>query len=360
MDKILADYRRMVGDFELVDIDEAKLASLRAQTDVDAPLDLHWTWTYAEEVGELRSLYERGKQGQWDAETDLDWSTEFAAEKWCMEPDGDALFLPAVLKLMGKDEETCREAAHDEFSYALSQLLHGEQAALQLCGQLTNSCPGIDAKFYAASQVIDEARHVEVLAKFLERKVGRIHPIGGTLKVLLDRLLEAEGWKMKTLGMQCLFEGMAVSIFDSFQKNSKNPLVSDMIRRVKQDEARHAAFGILLMRRTVAESTEAEKAEMEDFAFRILEALNATQQIDMLHLFGGKYGFEPDEVVQMALGMPEWPEFNSQIFMHTVVPNLARLGLITERTEASYRKCGMMFGDRFGQGLDSDVAASMN
>lgn len=360
MDKILADYRRTVGDFELLDIDEAKIAALRAQTDVDAPVDLHWTWTYAEEVGELRALYERGKKGQWDAEGDLDWSTEFSPEKWCMEPEGDALFLPKVLQLMGKDEATCREAAHDEFAYSLSQLLHGEQAALQLCGQLTNSCPGIDAKFYAASQVIDEARHVEVLSKFLERKVGRIHPIGGALKVLLDRLLEAEGWKMKTLGMQCLFEGMAVSILDNFQKNSTNSLVSDMIRRVKQDEARHAAFGILLMRRTVEESNEEEKAEMEHFAFDILEALNATQQIDMLQAFSEKYDFNPEEIVQMGLSMPEWAEFNSQIYMHTVVPNLSRLGLITERTEGSYRKCGMMFGDRFGSGLDADVAASMN
>lgn len=359
MEKIFGEYRRQVGDFEVLEIDEQRAAELRTQLDVDAPLDLHWTWTYAEEVGELRALYERGKVGQWDAEKDLDWSTEFDTDKWCMDPEGDALFLPALLKLMGKDEETRREAAHDEFSYLLSQLLHGEQAALQLCGQLTNACPGIDAKFYAASQVVDEARHVEVFAKFLERKVGTIHPISGTLKVLLDRLLEVEGWKMKTLGMQCLFEGVAVSIFDGFQRNSANPLVTDMIRRVKQDEARHAAFGILQMRRTVAEASEEEKAEMEDFAFGILEALNAEQQTEMLRAFGPKYGFSSEDVLETALAMPEWAEFNSSLYMHTVVPNLARLGLITERTEAAYRKCGMMFGNRFGSDLDPDVAASL-
>src|SRR5262249_5028423 len=144
----------------------------------------------------------------------------------------------------------------------LSQLLHGEQAALQLCGQLTNCCPTMDAKFYAASQVADEARHVEVLAKFLQRKMGTIYPIGGPLEVLLAKRLEAPTWKTKTLGMQTLFEGVAVGIFDQFQKGSTNPLLSDMIRRVKQDEARHAAFGILTMRKTVKESTEEEMAEM--------------------------------------------------------------------------------------------------
>jgi len=45
---------------------------------------------------------------------------------------------------------------------------------MQLCGQLTNACPTMDAKFYAGSQVIDEVRHTEVLAKFLQRKMGTL------------------------------------------------------------------------------------------------------------------------------------------------------------------------------------------
>src|SRR5206468_9534308 len=179
--------------------------------------------------------------------------------------------LPSVLASAGVDDAVCRAAAFDQCAWTLSQLLHGEQAALQLCGQLTNACPTLDAKFYAASQVIDEARHVEVFAKFLQRKVGTIYPIGGTLKALLDTLLEAPTWKTKTLGMQCLFEGMAVGIFDLIQKGCTNPLLADIIRRVKQDEARHAAFGILTMRRVVREATAAEMAEMEDFSYSVLE-----------------------------------------------------------------------------------------
>src|SRR6185369_11550215 len=142
-----------------------------------------------------------------------------------------------------------------------------------------------------------------------QRKIGVIHPIGGTLKVLLDKLLEAPTWKTKTLGMQTLFEGMAVGIFDMIQKGSMNPLLSDVIRRVKQDEARHAAFGILTMRKTVKEATPEEMAEMEDFAFNILETLNANQQLDMLNDLGPKYGLDPETVAQMVLQSPEWPKF---------------------------------------------------
>ena len=345
--KILSEHRRAFGEFEAVDfVDEKEVAQLRSKLDVDVPLDLHWTWEYGSEVEELRNLYERGKKGQWNAETDIDWSQPFPRDEWFMPREG-ALLMPSILTAMGADEDTCRRAAFDEFAHLLSQLLHGEQAAMQLCGQLTNACPTMDAKFYAGSQVIDEVRHVEVLSKFLQRKMGTLYPIDPTLKILLDMLLEAPTWKMKTLGMQTLFEGMAVGIFDTIAKATTNPLLKDIIRRVQIDESRHAAFGILSMRQVVKESSTEELQEMEDFAFSILEALNANQQLDMLRLLGPKYGLDPENVVQSVLAMPEWPALNSEIFMHTVMPNLKRLNLITERTEPEYRRIGMIYGDRF-------------
>lgn len=347
MGTILKQNRRQVGDFETVDfVDEEEIGALRTQIDVDVPLDLRWTWEYGSEVEELRNLYERGKKGQWNAETDIDWSAPFPREEWFV-PRTGVMLLPSLLTEAGVDDATCREAAWDEFAHLISQLLHGEQAALQLCGQLTNSCPTMDAKFYAGSQVIDEVRHVEVLSKFLQRKMGTLYPIDPTLKVLLDLLLAAPTWKTKTLGMQCLFEGMAVGIFDQIAKATSNPLLRDIIRRVQIDESRHAAFGILSMRQVVAESTPQEMEEMEDFAFSILEALNANQQLDMLRVLGPKYGLHPETVVEMMLGLPEWPVLNSEVYMHTVVPNLKRLGLITERTESHWRRLGMMHGDRF-------------
>jgi len=345
--KILSDHRKAFGEFEAVDfVDDREVAQLRSRLDVDVPLDLHWSWEYGSEVEELRNLYERGKKGQWNAETDVDWSIPFPRDEWFM-PQSGALLLPSILTAMGADEATCREAAWDEFAHLISQLLHGEQAAMQLCGQLTNACPIMDQKFYAGSQVIDEVRHVEVLSKFLQRKMGTLYPIDPTLKILLDMLLEAPTWKLKTLGMQTLFEGMAVGIFDNIAKATTHPLLRDIIRRVQLDESRHAAFGILSMRQVVKQSNPEEMEEMEDFAFAILEALNANQQLDMLRLLGPKYGLDPENVVQSALTMPEWPALNSEIFMHTVMPNLMRLGLITERTEADYRRMGIIYGDRF-------------
>jgi hypothetical protein len=197
--------------------------------------------------------------------------------------------------------------------------------------------------------VIDEARHVEVLARFLSEKMGTIYPIGGTLKVLLEMLLQAEGMQKKTLGMQTLFEGMAVGIMDLMRRECRNPLFKDILARVEGDEARHAAFGVLTMRRVVKEASATEMEEMEDWAFGILEALNANQQLDMLKLLGPRYGIDPDVTTQMVTSLPNFAELNSLIYMHTVVPNLRGLGLLTSRTESRWRELGMVTDRRAGE-----------
>jgi len=342
MEKLMPGQRRMIEDFEILEhVDEGQIAALRRHVDVDVPLNLHWTWEYGSEVSELRELYERGKRAQWNAETDLDWSTPMPREEWFLPKEGASL-LAGVLATVGADDDTCREAAWDEFAHTMSQLLHGEQAALQLCGQLTNACPTMDQKWYAGSQVIDEVRHVEVISKFLSRKMGVLYPISPTIKVLLDKLLEARTWKLKTLGMQCLFEGVAVGIFDIIKQLTTNPLLKEMLRRVELDESRHAAFGILTMRRLVQDATPEELVEFAEFAFEVLEALNANQQLDMLHDLAPKYGLDPEACVRVVHSLPNWQDLNSEVYMHTVIPNLSRLGLVTERTEERYRKLGIM------------------
>jgi hypothetical protein len=339
--KLIEEHRKRYGDFEVIDfVDEAEASRLREQIDVKVPVDLHWTWNYGSEVAELRNLYEKGKVNQWNAEVDLDWSVPCTRDEFIVNPQ--ASILAQITALMGKDEATQKAAAFDEIAYLLSQLLHGEQAALQLCGQLTNVCTKMDEKWYSASQVIDEARHIEAFSKFIQRKMGTIYPIGPTLKTLLDMLLVADTAQKKTLGMQTLFEGMAVGIMDLLRGECRNPLLVETLRRVEQDEARHAAFGVLMMRRVVREAAPEQRHEMEDWAFAILEALNANQQLDMLHLLGPRYGIDAENVTRMFLALPNFAELNSMPYMHTVVPNLRNLGLITERTRDRWKQVGML------------------
>jgi hypothetical protein len=231
----------------------------------------------------------------------------------------------------------------DEINYHVSQLLHGEQAALQICGQLTNACSKMDEKWYAASQVVDEARHIEAFSKFMLRKMENIYPIGGTLKILMDKLLAAPTAEMKTLGMQTLFEGMAVGIMGLMRQDCHNPLLVEILERVGQDEARHAAFGVLMMRRILRDAEPEQRHEMEDWSFSILEALNASQHLEMLRLLGPKYDIDPEVMTKLFIDSPQFAEINSLVYMHTVIPNLRNLGLVTERTESKWRKLGMMY-----------------
>ncbi len=341
MKKLMEEQRIKFGEFEVIDfVDPKQTQALREQLDVEVPLELHWTWNYGSEVEELRRLYEKGKVNQWNAETDLDWEAPLTKDEWVSNPEMS--LLAQAVGMMGKDEATQKAAAFDEINYLLSQLLHGEQAALQLCGQLTNVCDKMDEKWYASSQVIDEARHIEAFSKLMQRKFGTIYPISPTLKTLLDILLEADTAQKKTLGMQTLFEGMAVGIMDMLRSESRNDLLSHTLQRVEQDEARHAAFGVLMMRRVVKEASTDEKHEMEDWAFGILEALNANQQLDMLKILGPKYDLDPHMLTEAMLNMDEFATINSRPYMHTVVPNLRNLGLITERTESRWKEVGMM------------------
>jgi hypothetical protein len=345
MPTLLQDHRRQLGHFEVVDfVDESAIDRLRQRLRVESPTEVNWQWEYGSEVAELRALYEKGKSAQWNATSDIDWDLPISRDEWVIDPQRSQLAMAA--QLAGLDEATQKAAAFDELAYTLSQLLHGEQAALQLCGQLTNLCTKTDEKWYAASQVADEARHNEVFARLLSEKMGAIHPIGATVKFLLDELLTVPGYAMKTLGMQTLFEGVAVGVMDQIASYSRNPLITDVLRRVNQDEARHAAFGVLTMRRVVRSASQEEREHMEDWAFGILEALNANQQLDMLRLLAPRYGLDPEAVCMLPHLADNWAEINSEAFMHTVVPNLQRLRLISERTAPRWRELGMMVEQR--------------
>ena len=243
-ERFLESRRRPIAGYDRIEFPEEEIARLRAHLDLDTPLRVHWNWDYAKEVASLRALYERGKTAQWNVETDLDWSIEVDAQSdYVMPPDQSPL--APILQMLGKDEATVKQAVFDELQWSLSQLLHGEQAALQLTAQLVNSLPDIDAKLFAGQQVVDECRHVEAFAKLLARKFDTVYPIGANIKYLLDEMLSTPNWHFKLVGMQVLFEGVAMAILTDMGTRTNNELVRQTLRLVARDEARHSAFGVL-------------------------------------------------------------------------------------------------------------------
>ena len=131
MKKLMADHRRRLGNFELVDfVDTDEIERIRGHLLVDAPTSVNWQWEYGSEVAELRALHEKGKRNQWNAATDVDWDIPVSKDEWLMKPQ--FTLLGSACQMAGKDEVTQKAAVFDEVGYVISQLLHGEQAALQL------------------------------------------------------------------------------------------------------------------------------------------------------------------------------------------------------------------------------------
>ncbi|MBI3949457.1 MAG: ferritin-like domain-containing protein [Acidobacteria bacterium] len=157
-------------------------------------------YDYASTKVPLRNLYEKAKREQWNASEDIDWGIEVDVERGILNDRRVAIYGTPLWDSL--DEKQRRRLNYLESAWSLSQFLHGEQGSLLVCGQLVDCVPHLDAKFYAASQAFDEARHVEVFERYLVEKLGGIRPINKDLKFLLDVTLSSELWQMKCIGMQ--------------------------------------------------------------------------------------------------------------------------------------------------------------
>ena len=169
-------------------------------------------------------------------------------------------------------EETTNEMVRRTAAFRLSQFLHGEQGALMVAAQLVNAVPHTDAKFYAATQTMDEARHVEVFARYIA-KLDEIRPIAPSLKGILDQTLQTDDWMKKLVGMQIVVEGLALYAFREMRNLTEEPLLKELLTYVARDESRHHAYGVLYIERCVPCLSDAARVELEDFALECARSL---------------------------------------------------------------------------------------
>ena len=210
-----------------------------------------YQWNYGSEVEELRRLYVKAAEAQWVAARDIDWDRPIDLEKFATTPvGGGAVPIERNSYWQSLPEETRLELTRRTAAFRLSNFLHGEQGALMVAAQLVNAVPHTDAKFYAATQTMDEARHVEVFARYLEKLDG-LRPIAEPLKRILDATLETGDWLKKLVGMQIVVEGLALYSFREMRVLTEEPLLKDILTYVARDESRHHAYGVQYVERCV-------------------------------------------------------------------------------------------------------------
>ena len=294
--------------------------------------DTLFTWDYTKGARpKLEKLYEKAKTSQWNAETDLDWSIEvdpqaafsiftesggMADGHWTEHPD-------SPIRTWGDKEWD--EFSLESFAWRLAQFMHGEQGALLCTAKIVNTVPWIDAKYYAATQVVDEARHVEVFAKYLNEKVGVHYPINPHLGLLLDDIINDPRWDMTYLGMQIMVEGLALAAFGFMHQLTEEPLLKQLLRYVMSDEARHVAFGVLSLQEIYSEMTAAEVRERQEFAF---EAAVRMRDRFLQQEVWERMGVDVRAAASHALNVPDEQKIFQQMLFSKIVPNCKKLGLL--------------------------------
>ena len=299
---------------------------------VEDNCDAIFTWGYDKgERKPLDKLYEKAKTSQWNGQTDLDWSIEVDLEALMANSVRDPMEVQYFEEnpdspLRNFSEKEWSQLGMESFNWSLSQFMHGEQGALLCTAKIVESVPWIDAKYYAATQVVDEARHVEVFAQYLDTKLGGIgYPVNHHLGLLLDDIINDSRWDITYLGMQIMVEGLALAAFGFMHQTTQEPLLKKLLRYVMSDEARHVAFGVLSLKEVYEDMTHAELRERQEFAF---EAALRMRDRFMRQEVWHRMGVDTEEMVKFQLDMPDELRVFQRMLFSKIVPNCKKLGLL--------------------------------
>ena len=313
---------------------------------VDSQFETLFQRDYSVQAPDMRRLYENAKRDQWNVSKDIDWSMPVDLDRGIF---AEGLIDGYGSEMWNKLDEKKRRELNVEFSaWRLSQLLHGEEGAMLVCSQLVDMVPTNDAKFFQSTQVVDEARHTEVLSRYLTDKCeGRIYPMAKNTKLLFDYLLGPSKWFLKTVGLQLVGETFAVGLFRMLAETAQDPLLQTICRKILQDESRHMGFSVLGLPDMIASLGADEMRELEDFT---AEACRLALRGQFPRPAFEAVGFNADEINQIQEARVESAKSNEYIYfrqvfrreMYTqVVANFKKVGLMTERTAENLRKLGI-------------------
>jgi ribosomal protein S18 acetylase RimI-like enzyme len=303
-------------------------------------MDINAWSEYTPTDSRLLSLYSKGKSLQWNAEDDLDWE--------CVDPStplhASAFPLLAIPVLQQLSSST-RETLVARFTQSsLSQILHGEQGALMVASHLVHMSPDFEAKLYAATQTMDEARHVEVFSRYLTR-CGGITPVNPSLRRFIEGVLTANTWPKMLIGMQIVIEGSALYSFHSFREKTRDPILLQIFEGVIRDEARHVGFGTRYLRSWIEQLRAEDLEAISDFAYEtVMEFANVRRDgFRQSEAILNDCGISLDDVLRSAAasrapGQMTPPDVTRDGVMQAILPMLIRLGALTPRVQAKFHE----------------------
>jgi rubrerythrin len=300
------------------------------------PVDAFMSEDYTCREDKLNALYDKAKRAQWDVAKDVDWSHELDPDNPLAMPD--AMLLIYDTPMWAKLDATGRREVRQHWQgWMLSQILHGEQAALICAAKLASAEDSLSARLCAAMQVADEARHVEAYARLVGDKLTVRYPMSHSLKGLLEDTIKSSALDITNLGMQVLVEGIALSIFQNIVAFSKDPFIKDLFTRIHRDEARHFAVGRLTLTQLYAEMSATERKEREEF---VCDGASVLYE----HLCADDI-WEPMGFARAACGeMVRQSKIANGIrraIFRRLVPTIRDMNLLTPRVRSTFEKLGV-------------------
>jgi hypothetical protein len=312
----------------------------------ETPMQVAWNFDYTSDIAKLDDLYGRAKENQWNV-VDLDWDTPIDPSNPIIAADHSQYGrMPFFRRLSSTQQETFM--AHST-AQLLSQFLHGEQGALMTAATVTHAVPDMKAKFYAATQTIDEARHVEAYDRYVN-KIAIHYPIVPWLKQLIDVTLSTCDFHKVMIGMNMIIEGLALGAFNNMYKQTAEPLLKSVTFNVMRDESRHVSFGHVYLTPVVAALHSDDREDLAQFAFDAVKILVEGQQQPMDAGFLKVLEVSGIEVDDFVAGMKEANELGitrdlppGQIhsLQDLMMPALVRAGLVTARTSELFTTLGV-------------------
>jgi hypothetical protein len=316
------------------------------------PMDIAWTFDYALSGDKVEDLYKRAKQNQWDSDELLPWDTPVDPSKPLINDRSDMYHrMPFFSKLSKSQRETF--TAHST-AQLLSQFLHGEQGALMTAACVTHSVPDATAKLYAATQTMDEARHVEVYARYCD-KIAIVYPMSLWLKALIDATLKSDRYEKIMIGMNMIVEGLALGAFNNMYRTTQCELLKKLTFNVMRDESRHVSFGHAYLGPVIANLPQDEVEDLAEFAFQAVnilarggEAGTLASRVDpgFMQVLEN-CSLDPDDFfagiaeAEAAGVTQDLPPGQIHSLKDLMLPALARVGLLTPTVRKKYDEAGI-------------------
>ena len=175
---------------------------------------------------EVAKLYDQAVSAQWNAMTDIPWS------KVPKLPDALERALGQVFTFLAENELSAL--------YLPSKFISRIHPAY------------VETAMFLSTQMADEARHIDVFLKRARAGGGGLGVSSVTTSQSLLSLLELEDFTEAAFLLSVLGEGTFLDLLTFIEDHAPDEVTAEVVRRARNDEARHVHFGLVHVRHALA------------------------------------------------------------------------------------------------------------